>query len=140
MKTFYIPTYLKLHEVNTNAVCILNYNDIIVCLACNEDNRKYTKIFLNNGDIDMIMVNESPEKIFELTFNNFNSNPFIFVHDNVDNSVILINKLYISVISTKTEEDKKYASITLSESPNVVSIYVNELPEKIYQMLISNTK
>lgn len=61
---------------------------------------------------------------------------FIRLHNASNNSVCIVNVNNIVCIDTDESEYKRIVSeITLSDASDLESFYVNESPEKIYEMI-----
>lgn len=61
---------------------------------------------------------------------------FIKLHNTDDNTLIIINSQNIDLIDTEWVDDRnRYVSHVYTNSENVTDFYVNETPEKIFQML-----
>jgi len=61
---------------------------------------------------------------------------FIKLHNTEDNTLIIINSQNIDLIDTEWVDDRnRYVSHIYTKSETVTDFYVNETPEKIFQML-----
>jgi len=61
---------------------------------------------------------------------------FIRLHNASNNSVVIVNVNNIVCIDTDETEYKRIVSeIVLSDASDLESFYVNESPEKIYEMI-----
>ena len=61
---------------------------------------------------------------------------FIRLHNCNNNSVVIVNASGISCIDTnETEYDRVVSEIIMDQSSNLETFYVNESPEKIYEMI-----
>lgn len=128
--------FIKLHSKEDNSVIIAKISKISI-VATDED--KVTTVYFDDENIDLITVNETPEKIYQ-NIVNLNNTDFLKLHSSDDNSVIIVNTDIISVIS-QNEENKKNVTTIYFNNEAIESASFNESPERIYKMIeIANNK
>ena len=117
--------FLKLHNADDNSVIVVPVDGIVCAYLLTDSDGTYTEIGLMPFEYDVIAVNESPEKLYNMLKND----GFVRCHRKHDNNTVIFNIQYFNLL-IKTEEE---FVIKLKNSDDLV---VNETPEKIYNAMI----
>lgn len=127
--------FIKLHLNDDNSVVVLNIENISLITTDKDEDNKYTTVYFHSDYIPCVEVNETPEKI-ESELNSRNIiNTFIKVHDEEDNSIILVKIEDIIKIETSDNNVGKKFSEIFIYNDNIESLICNESVEKIYNMI-----
>lgn len=117
-----VSRFIRLHSAEDNQPAIINTSAFMY--AMHDDESEGTKVTYHSvDDTDVIVVNESPEKISTLA-----GQSCIRVHLSDDNSVAVLNHNYILTVLT----DGETTTIDLYGD----ELEVNETPEKIYNLIV----
>ena len=114
--------FIKLHTAKGNRPIIIRTDLVIYAERENKETR--VQYAGNDGISSEVTVNESPEKIFEMA-----GERYIKIHTIENNTVVCLNVSYVDCVSDNNDE-----MVTTIEAFDW-DLYVNETPEKIYNML-----
>lgn len=125
--------FIKLHSKEDNSVIIARISKISLVTTDNDYSGKMTTVYFDDENIDSIIVNETPEKIYQ-NIVELDNTDFLKLHLSDDNAVMIVNTEIISVIS-QSEEDGKNVTTMYFNNESIESASFNESPERIYKMM-----
>ena len=117
--------FLKLHNADDNSVVVVPADKIVCAYSLTDSDGTYTEIGLMPFEDDVIAVNESPEKLYNMLKND----GFVRCHRKYDNHIVIFNIEYFNLL-IKTEDE------SVIKLENYDDLVVNETPEKIYNAMI----
>lgn len=126
--------FIRLHETNDNKPIVIR-KKCITTIYKHIDVDSTTVEFFDGESQSDILVNESPDKIFN---SSLNEAQFIRLHDSDDNTPVIFNK--DKIVFVGLQDDNTTNGITIFAGLETFEYTIKESPEQVYSILIEEKK